>query len=149
MIVPITSDRGLCGGVNGAVIKASKRLCDGLKGDTSYAILGNKGEALLRRTHGQMIQRVITEIYVNPTSFALASEIAEEISTSKNYDKAHIIYNRFKSAIAYDTLVDEVESSGKYPTFDFSRFLLLLRSFILCVGVGVCRCHGRQDGGLH
>lgn len=111
MIVPITSDRGLCGGVNGAVIKASKRLCDGLKGDTSYAILGNKGEALLRRTHGQMIQRVITEIYVNPTSFALASEIAEEISTSKNYDKAHIIYNRFKSAIAYDTLVDEVESS--------------------------------------
>lgn len=114
MVVPITSDRGLCGGVNGAVIKAAKVLCNGLKGDITFALLGNKGEALLRRTHGQMIQRVITEIYQNPTSFALASEIAEEISTTKTYDKAHIIYNRFKSAIAYDTLCDEVDSSGKY-----------------------------------
>ena len=28
MIVPITSDRGLCGGVNSTVIKAAKALCN-------------------------------------------------------------------------------------------------------------------------
>jgi F-type H+-transporting ATPase subunit gamma len=111
MLVPITSDRGLCGGVNSAVTKATKALEAQLKGDKTICILGNKGEALLKRTHGQMIKRVITEIYVNPTSFALASEIAEELAGSAQYDKAHIVYNRFRSAIAYDTLSDEVDSS--------------------------------------
>lgn len=111
MIIPITSDRGLCGGVNTAVAKAAKILDAELKGEKMFSILGNKGEALLKRTHGQMINRVITEIYVNPTSFALASEIAEEVAGSAQYDKAHIIYNRFRSAISYDTLCDEVDSS--------------------------------------
>jgi len=111
MIVPITSDRGLCGGVNSTVIKAAKILCNDLPGEKSFAILGNKGEALLKRTHGHMLSRVITEIYVSPTCFALASEIAEEIASCKQYDKAHIIYNRFRSAISYDTLCDEIEST--------------------------------------
>lgn len=111
LIVPITSDRGLCGGVNGAIAKAVKVLDKELTGEKYIAILGNKGEALLKRTHGKLIQRVITEIYLNPTSFALASEIAEELSSVRQYDKAHIVYNRFKSAIAYDTLCDEVEST--------------------------------------
>ena len=70
---------------------------------------------MLKRTHGALIQRVITEIYQSPTSFALASEIAEELANTKQYDKAHIVYNRFKSAIAYDTLVDEVDSAGQAP----------------------------------
>ena len=111
LIVPITSDRGLCGGVNAQVIKASKVLEKDLKGEKTFAILGSKGEGLLKRTHGHLLSRVITEIYQNPTSFALASEIAEELQTCKQYDKAHIIYNRFRSAIAYDTLVDECESA--------------------------------------
>jgi len=111
LIVPITSDRGLCGGVNAQVIKASKVLEKDLKGEKAFAILGSKGEGLLKRTHGHLLARVITEIYQNPTSFALASEIAEELQTCKQYDKAHIIYNRFRSAIAYDTLVDECESA--------------------------------------
>jgi F-type H+-transporting ATPase subunit gamma len=137
LIVPITSDRGLCGGVNNTVGKAAKALNKELKGDKFIAILGMKGQQLLARTHGQQVQyskivsnnigmrdvalillanfkivRCITEIYKSPTSFALASEIAEEISSAKQYDKAHIIYNRFKSAIAYETLVDEVDSAG-------------------------------------
>jgi F-type H+-transporting ATPase subunit gamma len=111
LLVPITSDRGLCGGINTAAIKATKALAGDLKGDKTIAILGSKGESLLKRTHGALIQRVITEIYQSPTSFALASEIAEELANTKQYDKAHIVYNRFKSAIAYDTLVDEVDSA--------------------------------------
>jgi len=132
MIVPITSDRGLCGGVNGAVAKATKALDKELKGEKFLCILGNKGEALLKRTHGQLVARVITEIYLSPTSFALASEIAEEIAAVKQYDKAHIIYNRFKNSISYDTLVDEVESQGKSPLSSLSS------SFSLSLVVSVC-----------
>jgi len=46
---------------------------------------------------------VVSDAYKNPTSFALASEIAEELNGTK-YDKAAIFYNKFKSAIAYETV---------------------------------------------
>jgi hypothetical protein len=138
MIVPITSDRGLCGGVNGAVAKATKVLDKELKGEKFLCILGNKGEALLKRTHGQLVTRVITEIYMSPTSFALASEIAEEIAAVKQFDKAHIIYNRFKNSISYDTLVDEVESQGKSPLFSLSSSL---SSSLSAPTVGSAACY--------
>ena len=46
---------------------------------------------------------MVSDAYKNPTSFALASEIAEELNGTK-YDKAAIFYNKFKSAIAYETV---------------------------------------------
>jgi hypothetical protein len=46
------------------VIKAGKLLEKELSGDKSFAILGNKGESLLKRTHGHLLARVITEIYM-------------------------------------------------------------------------------------
>eukprot|EP00960_Hanusia_phi_P013962 409959-Hanusia_phi.AAC.1 len=121
LIVPITSDRGLCGGINGAVAKAAKALLNDTPGEKTVAIIGNKGEALLKRTHGQHITKIFSDVYVNPTSFALASEIAEELVKTTKYDKvdeASIIFNKFKSAIAYDTMIEEIESAGVDADYD-------------------------------
>jgi ATP synthase F1 gamma subunit len=110
LILPITSDRGLCGGVNGAVSKQVKTLFSTLPADSELFIIGNKGEGLLKRTHQVNIKRLVSDCYKNPTSFALASEIAEEVATAMKYDKATIVFNQFKSAIAYNTLAQEIES---------------------------------------
>lgn len=111
VVIPFTSDRGLCGGVNGHVAKASKVLLADMPQDTTKIfIVGSKGEGLLRRTHGHMLVRTVQDAFGKPTSFALASEIAEEIVGSMKYDKATLVYNKFKSAIAYDTLSESVDS---------------------------------------
>eukprot|EP00292_Cryptomonas_paramecium_P033579 CAMPEP_0113663720 /NCGR_PEP_ID=MMETSP0038_2-20120614/1316_1 /TAXON_ID=2898 /ORGANISM="Cryptomonas paramecium" /LENGTH=318 /DNA_ID=CAMNT_0000578813 /DNA_START=23 /DNA_END=979 /DNA_ORIENTATION=+ /assembly_acc=CAM_ASM_000170 len=111
ILVPITSDRGLCGGVNGAVAKQVKALSVDLPKETDIFVVGNKGETLLKRTHASSIKRLVSDCYKSPTSFALASEIAEEIAATTKYDKATIIFNQFKSAIAYNTLSQEIESA--------------------------------------
>eukprot|EP00287_Rhodomonas_sp_CCMP768_P010794 CAMPEP_0196733176 /NCGR_PEP_ID=MMETSP1091-20130531/12341_1 /TAXON_ID=302021 /ORGANISM="Rhodomonas sp., Strain CCMP768" /LENGTH=311 /DNA_ID=CAMNT_0042076533 /DNA_START=66 /DNA_END=1001 /DNA_ORIENTATION=- len=111
LLLPMTSDRGLCGGVNGNVAKATKALLHELPADTTKLfVIGSKGEGLLKRTHGNMLVRSVSDAYSKPTSFALASEIAEEVIASMKYDKATLIYNKFKSAIAYDTLSETVDS---------------------------------------
>jgi F-type H+-transporting ATPase subunit gamma len=110
MIVPITSDRGLCGGVNSAISKAVKAMVPTVPDDSEIFVIGNKGDQLLKRVHGDKIVRVVSECYKAPTSFALASEICEEILSLK-YDKAAIFYNKFQSAIAYETTCEEIESS--------------------------------------
>lgn len=111
LYVPITSDRGLCGGVNGAVAKAVlAQLGDTDGGENKIAIIGSKGEALLKRKHSGKIVRVIQDAYSKPTSFALASEMAEELLASTKADKMVVIYNKFVSAIAYETIAEEIES---------------------------------------
>ena len=50
---------------------------------------GNKGEALLRRTHSNTFKRVISDCYKNPTSFALASEVSF-IALSVSMPAAHV-----------------------------------------------------------
>eukprot|EP00281_Chroomonas_sp_CCMP1168_P020316 CAMPEP_0206227760 /NCGR_PEP_ID=MMETSP0047_2-20121206/8799_1 /ASSEMBLY_ACC=CAM_ASM_000192 /TAXON_ID=195065 /ORGANISM="Chroomonas mesostigmatica_cf, Strain CCMP1168" /LENGTH=317 /DNA_ID=CAMNT_0053650941 /DNA_START=21 /DNA_END=974 /DNA_ORIENTATION=- len=111
LLLPITSDRGLCGGVNGAISKSVRAAIPNLPDDCELFIVGNKGEALLKRLYPQKIIRLISDCYKNPTSFALASEIAEEMSVATKYDKAAIFYNKFVSAIAYETIMEEVESA--------------------------------------
>lgn len=72
---------------------------------------GNKGESQLKRLVPERIVRLVSDSYKNPTSFALASEIAEEMATATKYDKVAIFYNKFKSAIAYETIMEEIESA--------------------------------------
>jgi len=110
MVIPITSDRGLCGGVNSTIAKQVRAHVPTLPDDSEIFIIGNKGEGLLKRIFRDKIIRVVSDAYKNPTSFALASEIAEELNGTK-YDKAAIFYNKFKSAIAYETTVEEIESA--------------------------------------
>jgi F-type H+-transporting ATPase subunit gamma len=41
----------------------------------------------------------------------LVKQVAEEVNASCKYDKVAVVYNKFKSAIAYDTTMEELESS--------------------------------------
>jgi ATP synthase F1 gamma subunit len=111
LLVPITSDRGLCGGVNGAISKAVRAQVPKLPSDCELFIIGNKGEALLKRVYPNKVIRLVSDCYKSPTTFALACEVAEEMAAATKYDKAAIFYNKFKSAIAYETIMEEVESA--------------------------------------
>jgi len=101
--VPITSDKGLCGGVNSQVNRVTKALVNVAEDDSEMrlAIIGDKGRSALRRQYGKELDIVFTEAFKGKeTTFATASTIAEDV-LKKDYAAARIVYNRFKSAIAY------------------------------------------------
>ena len=62
-------------------------------------VCGEKGRMQLRRSYGNHFASTITERAM-PYTFDMASSIAQDVM-SKEYDAVHLVYNEFKSAIAY------------------------------------------------
>ena len=104
LIVPITSNRGLCGGFNANVAKATKSLIDDnysaqmKTGNVDIMCLGKKGAEALSWFY--KISEVNTEIF-DDLNFDNAVEIADRLMNDflqKKYDKIFIVYNQFKNA---------------------------------------------------
>lgn len=108
LIVALSSDRGLCGGVNSAVTKAVRarvQTNDKEGRTTSLILLGEKSKAALDRLYGDRIRFAITDIGKSrPVNFNEVSLISEYI-VSEQYDAISFVFNKYKSAIAYDTTV--------------------------------------------
>jgi len=113
LIVPITSDRGLCGGVNNQVAKVALNMVADIKAtgnnETKVLIIGEKGRPLLRRKMEGDIVATISDNWKVPANFANASAIAMEIN-SQEFDNCYFIFNTFKSAIAFINTVRPVKS---------------------------------------
>jgi len=107
LFIAATSDRGLCGAANSSIIKNIRaQLSDGkqnLEG-TKVITIGDKSRAGLARTHAPNILLSVNEIGKRPIIFGDASAIAQQLlNAGFEYDTAEIVYNKFKSAIAYTT----------------------------------------------
>ncbi|SNR39988.1 ATP synthase F1 subcomplex gamma subunit [Lutibacter agarilyticus] len=100
LLVVITSNRGLCGGFNSSVIKATvKNVKDNYKGkQVDLLTIGKKGNDLLSKTFTVVENH--NEIYDDLT-FDNVAVIAEKIMSlfaEGHYDKVELVYNRFKNA---------------------------------------------------
>ena len=109
LFVVMTTDKGLCGGVNTILTRmtraaVSKLDADGKKVD--LFILGEKGRAQMRRTHGDRYIGSATDRLM-PYTFELATALTQEVLNGE-YDAVHLLYNKFKSAIVYIPSVKSV-----------------------------------------
>ena len=109
LIVAITSNRGLCGGFNSSVIKATtKHINDSYAGkEVAILAIGKKGADLLNKQFNVVESN--TTIFDNLT-FDNVAEIAERITTSYidgTYDKVEVIYNQFKNAATQITQIEQ------------------------------------------
>ncbi len=105
--VPITSDRGLCGGCNSFVSKAVRNQFKDNTANSSLFTIGDKGRAQLRRTHGGYFIGNATETWLSPTNFAKSCALAETVLSLVGHtdEKVHVIFNKYVSAIAYQQSV--------------------------------------------
>ena len=101
LLVPFTSDRGLCGGVNSGIIREIKAIAT--KKREKYAIfaIGEKGTLALTRPFPDLLYKSITNI-MTPVSFTTAAAIAqslEQAAKDKGCDKIELVYNEFKNVV--------------------------------------------------
>lgn len=131
LIVPFTTDKGLCGGVNSYVTRAVKDClkklhAQGKEGDV--VVIGDKGRAQLRRAAASSITRSATDV-VAPGTFALASALASELlaaGAATNYDAVVLVYNSYVNAAVYKQMykvvtpfVVQSESDESLETYEF------------------------------
>ena len=128
MWVPITTDRGLCGGINSTVAKYTRTSIKALGTDSNeLVIVGEKGRAQLQRDMRENIYATIADTGKVRHTFPMACAVAEDILKSE-YDVTRIIFNRFVSAIAQnptiatvlspDALEKEAEAGGAIDQYE-------------------------------
>jgi len=113
LIVAITSDRGLCGGIHSGIAKAirAKVAEKGSDVKTSLILCGDKLRGILGRTHGENIVCSMNEMGRKPFIFEEAAFIAQGILDSGiEFDHGEIYYNQFKSVISYAPTGEEIVS---------------------------------------
>jgi F-type H+-transporting ATPase subunit gamma len=128
--VPITSDKGLCGGINSTVAKISRgvlKATDGEGKTSGLVVFGEKGRAQLVRDRKDKIIETIADIGKVKITFSQVSLLAEDILKTE-FDATRIIFNRFKSAISFlptmatvlspDTLEKEAEAGSAVDAYE-------------------------------
>lgn len=114
LIVPITSNRGLCGGFNANIMKATTRLAREEYSGAKVSILpiGKKATEFFKKSSFETIDGGLThliDVWDNLT-FANAATIAERIMqlfADGSYDKVELVYNQFKNAAVQLTQVEQ------------------------------------------
>ena len=105
LVIVITSDRGLCGGFNGSIVREARRRIAALLGagrEVSIICVGRKGRDLLRRDFAKQIVASYDSAPKKRPSFAEARVIADDVLSRFDAGTADVVtlfYNRFKSVI--------------------------------------------------
>jgi len=124
LLLAISSDKGLCGGINSRVVKEVKSIIGDGENPPTLLVVGGKGRDGLARTHAKYFHTTIDETYTMPVTFSMASFIAEQM-LAHEVDQYTMLYNQFKSVIAFDVVPMTLKSpaalgaSGVMDEFEF------------------------------
>jgi F-type H+-transporting ATPase subunit gamma len=122
-VLVVTSDRGLCGGFNGNIVRKSSefvRQCEAQGSQVSLSIVGRKGRDYFRRRTWP-IRQEWTGIF-DKLTFEHAIDIGGDLTdhfVKGTFDELHIVYNEFKSAIQQRVIVEKlfpVDSAAEFGT---------------------------------
>tara|TARA_B100001123_G_scaffold373021_1_gene437324 strand:+ start:553 stop:1419 length:867 start_codon:yes stop_codon:yes gene_type:complete len=106
----ITSDKGLCGGFNGNIIrKTSEYLKENPQNQNSLIIAGKKGNDIFRNRPVKIVEEYIG--WSKNFDYLKAQAIGQNLATlfsEKKVDKVFMIYNEFKSVMAQEVIVEQL-----------------------------------------
>jgi F-type H+-transporting ATPase subunit gamma len=111
-VLVVTSDRGLCGGFNGNILRKSSefvRQCETRGMQVSLSIIGRKGRDYFRRRTWS-IRQEWTGIF-DKLSFEHAIDIGGDLTDNfvkGSFDELYVVYNEFKSAIQQRVIVEKL-----------------------------------------
>lgn len=105
LIVVATSDRGLCGGFNSTIVRAVRRKVRELQAagiTVKLLFVGRKGYEQLHHDFARLFVGK-NDLPKKKISYSDAENISRELITrfeAGEFDVAHVVYNKFKSAIS-------------------------------------------------
>lgn len=105
LIVMISSDRGLCGGFNGNIIRQTNRMIAQLEGagkTVKLLVVGRKGVSAMRRVSSSRLVETYEDLAKPMPAFDQAHLVAArvtELFEAGEFDVCTVLYNRFVSAL--------------------------------------------------
>lgn len=109
LVIPITSDKGLCGAFNTNVLKASSAAIAGQFAGKNITVLplGKKAFEFFKKKGFNLIDTYY-QIFsdVSFENVKLAAEFAMNQFAEGNYDKVVLVYNHFKNVATQEVIVE-------------------------------------------
>lgn len=100
LLVPITSDKGLCGGLNSSVVREVKLMVAENRNQYKILCIGDKGTVALLRPCADLLFKSISEIQ-SPLGFPQAAAVAHQVAqAADDCDNIIILYSHFKNVIS-------------------------------------------------
>lgn len=132
LLIPITSDRGLCGAYNSNVVKATRQLIADkyatqfAKGNVTILPIGKKGWEYFTKNNYTVIADFWT-IFADLSfdNVRNAAVYAQKAFLNKEYDRVELIYSQFKNAATQKFVTEaylpipKVENTNGGKTSDF------------------------------
>lgn len=105
LIIAVTSDRGLCGGVNSSIVKRVKHIISTSTSDeaTAVMLIGDKGRDGLARSYGEHILVSFKDVFKSAVTFPQVCLIADDI-LNRDFAQIVLVFNEFKSVIAQEVV---------------------------------------------
>jgi F-type H+-transporting ATPase subunit gamma len=129
LLIVCSSDRGLCGSIHSSLSKMARQSIRVNKENTSVVVLGDKSKPQVAREGKENIRLAINQVGKNVPSFSEALSVVnalvkESIISPKNSDKITVLFNHFKSMIAYENkaaiipTLPSIESAPNRPKYE-------------------------------
>ena len=105
LMIPITSDRGLCGGYNSYVIKLTREVIKNkyaaqhAKGNVTILPLGKKGYEYFQRNNYKLVDNywnIFSDLSFD--NVRQAAQFAQQAFLNKEYDRVELVYSQFRNA---------------------------------------------------
>jgi F-type H+-transporting ATPase subunit gamma len=105
LLMPITSDRGLCGGYNSNIIKLTREVirekysAQYAKGNVTILPIGKKGYEYFQRNNYKLVDNywdIFSDLSFD--NVRRAAQHAQQAFLNKEFDRVEIIYSQFKNA---------------------------------------------------
>jgi len=109
VIVLLTSDRGLCGGINSSLARAVRAHLKSTKNDVKLIVCGEKGKAALVREFSPKFIMTAAELGKKDLNFVDLEGIVDELVATE-FDTATFYSNEFVSVLAFETMKGKLRS---------------------------------------
>lgn len=131
VVVPVSADRGLCGGFNSSINKETFRLVKSFEDDGKNVQLmpvGKKSRDFFNRVMKDKILDSFADLNVSVNGYDAALQVSnklQELYFDGKFDKCIIVFNKFKSAISQEVTQQQlipldVSDSSKEENVDDS-----------------------------
>ncbi len=108
IVVPVSADRGLCGGFNSSINRETFKLVKSLEGNGKKVQLmpvGKKSRDFFNRVMKDQIIESFVDLNISSTGYDSALNISnklQELYFDSKFDKCILVFNKFKSAISQE-----------------------------------------------
>ena len=124
LIIVVSSDRGLCGGLNSNIVKAVKKKINELEGkkkSASFVWIGKKGYDLLSGLYEKMFNFEVKQINIGEIDYKSTEEVGKKILNSfykNDFQECSLFYNHFNSVISQEVKVEKLIPYSKSTETD-------------------------------